>query len=310
MAKTQKIRSFLFYLSLLVFLLGLPFILISALSYKFDRKALKFVKSGLIALKTQPAGANVYLDNRLLKDKTPVTINEVLPGEYDLRLELEDYYPWSARITVKAGQVERLEKIILFRMESEVNKLSQAEVSDFWLDEDRNLIYYADYGKGAIYQMDTSAGKGTPLIEALPQATFPCSARFSDDGERIALFNRKWLTVIYPQPREKGETIYRYFALESNRGQIRDVFWHSDNYHLIVITDRGINIAEARQGSELLEVLELNSKDSAASYDQRQDALYFIGSGAKIYKLELGNRFYLLQEFRKNLPKEKDNGQK
>ena len=114
MSSDQKIRAFLFYLSVAIFLLGLPLILSSTLGYKFDRRTFKFTKAGLIALKTQPAGASVFLDDRLLNLKTPANINELLPGRYHIELELEEHYPWSGYVDVEAGKVARVEKIILF----------------------------------------------------------------------------------------------------------------------------------------------------------------------------------------------------
>ena len=44
----QRLRGILFYLGLLLFFTGLPFILSFALGYKFNAHALKFVKTGLI----------------------------------------------------------------------------------------------------------------------------------------------------------------------------------------------------------------------------------------------------------------------
>ncbi len=114
MLTEQKVRAFLFYLSVFIFLAGLPFILPFALGYKFDRRNFKFSKTGLIVIKTQPQGASIYFDKKLINDKTPATLNELLPGTYNMRLELERYYPWHDDINVEAGKVTRLEKVILF----------------------------------------------------------------------------------------------------------------------------------------------------------------------------------------------------
>lgn len=92
MLNEQKIRAILFYLSLLIFLAGLPFILSFALGYRFDARNLRFTKTGLIVLKTQPQGASIYLDGRLLSDKTPYTIVELIPAEYNIRTEISFRY--------------------------------------------------------------------------------------------------------------------------------------------------------------------------------------------------------------------------
>jgi len=68
MLNEQRIRAILFYLSVVIFLMGLPFILSFALGYNFDRRTFKFTKTGLLVLKTQPSGASVYLDEKLYKN--------------------------------------------------------------------------------------------------------------------------------------------------------------------------------------------------------------------------------------------------
>ena len=144
MATEQKIRGLLFYLSLAIFFIGLPFILSFALGYKFNQHSFKFVKTGLIALKTHPAGASVSLNHRWLEEKTPLTINELLPGTYHLEIRLEKYYPWSGQVKVEEDKVTRLEKIILFPQRANIKQLNKEKFSSFWLDEKNDHIYYAD----------------------------------------------------------------------------------------------------------------------------------------------------------------------
>ncbi len=140
MLHEQRIRAILFYLSVLIFLMGLPPILSSTLGYNFDKRTFKFTKAGLIVLKTQPQGASVYLDKKLLSFKTPATINELLPGKYELKFEMDKYYPWSGEVEVGAGKVTRLEKIIAeFKLyEEERQSMTQEEVieimrKDIWV---------------------------------------------------------------------------------------------------------------------------------------------------------------------------------
>jgi len=142
MHREQKIRAFLFYLSLLIFFTCLPFILFFALEYKFNPRTFRFAKAGLVALKTQPQGAAIYFENKLLNEKTPATLNELLPGRYNLRLELENYYPWAGVVEVEAGKVTRLEKIILFALRPNIKELSKNKISSFWVDKEDIRIYY------------------------------------------------------------------------------------------------------------------------------------------------------------------------
>jgi len=164
----QRIRAVLFYLSILVFFIGLPFILLFALGYKFNPHSLKFTKTGLIFLKTQPEGANIYLNKKLLKEKTPASIQELLPGSYSIRLEMEDYYTWTSPVEVEAGKVSRIDKIILFPLRPEFKQLNQENVSSFRFYAQAGLIYYLDEVELVVYQTDIN-GNNFQDVAALPE---------------------------------------------------------------------------------------------------------------------------------------------
>lgn len=196
MHREQKIRVVLFCLSAAVFFTGLPFILSNALGYKFNPRTLRFTKTGLIALKTQPAGASIYLDKKLFKDKTPATINELLPGTHHLKVVLEDYYPWSAEVNVGAGKVERFEKIILFPTRFNVEKLNSENCLSFWLDDKRNTVYYINREDRGIYKLDLN-GEGLNRICVFPGAIIPpVNWKVSADAEKLLCFDRRQLIVL------------------------------------------------------------------------------------------------------------------
>ncbi|MGE5197487.1 MAG: PEGA domain-containing protein, partial [Deltaproteobacteria bacterium] len=191
MLSEQKLRAFLFYVSVLVFLAGLPFILSFALGYKFDRRAFKFTKTGLIVLKTQPPGASIYFNEKLLNDRTPVTLNELLPGTYNIRLELENYYPWEDDIGVEAGKVTRIEKIIFFPLRPNVKQLNKEKISIFWIDPEKDNIYYVNQDEGYIYKSDLN-GDHYEKIASFPEILpAPVKWKSSPDREKILYFNER-----------------------------------------------------------------------------------------------------------------------
>ena len=57
-------------------------------------------KKGNLDIMTNPLEANVYLDNTL-KGKSPITINDLLVGNYDIRLEKEGYGTIKKTVTIK-----------------------------------------------------------------------------------------------------------------------------------------------------------------------------------------------------------------
>lgn len=95
---------------------------------------------------------------------------------------------------------------------------------------------------------------------------------------------------------------------------IMNVFWYSDNYHFVLVTDKSIEIWEAKPEAAPLVLVDLNKKDTEVVYAPGEDALYFTDSqkGAdgnfydNLYKLELSTRLFDLQRLIKLRPVEQD----
>ncbi len=312
MLTEQKVRAFLFYLSVFIFLAGLPFILSFALGYKFDRRNFKFSKTGLIVIKTQPQGASIYFDKKLINDKTPATLNELLPGTYNMRLELERYYPWHDDINVEAGKVTRLEKVILFPLRPNIKQLNKERISDFWIDEDRRVIYYVNQQESSIYKSDLDGDNYEEIAEILPIVPAPTKWKISPDREKLLYFNERQIGLLYLQPHKEMLPPELPFVLNYSSGKIMDLFWHSDSYHLIVVSNKNIEVLEAKPKSLPMTLVNLTKKNTFAFYDLHTDTLYFsdyqrASDGNlynNLYKLELNARIFPLQELIKLKPNE------
>jgi hypothetical protein len=310
MSGEQRIRAFLFYLSVLIFFAGLPFILSSALGYKFDRRSLKFTKTGLIVLKTQPTGATVFLDRAQINDKTPTSINELLPGRYFLDVQLEGYYPYVAEVDVEAGKVTRLEKILLFPQRPDIKKLNKEIISDFWLDEQKALLYYLNEQEQVLYRSDLDGGhfeKVMDFIKIVPPAE---KWRLSPDKEKLVYFNQHQIGIMYLEQQRQLPQNQKVFVINYPNAQIQDIFWHSDSFHLIVVAHNKIDTLEAITSASPLTLASRNKKNSSVSYDIRTDTLYFLDVQKapdgkpydNLYKLELNTRLYPFKDFIKLAP--------
>jgi len=65
-------------------------------------------KAGAIFVESEPAGANIYLDEALQESKTPATIGDVAPGAHSLKLSKLNYQEWTRQIDVEAGKTNKL----------------------------------------------------------------------------------------------------------------------------------------------------------------------------------------------------------
>ncbi|MFA5115372.1 MAG: PEGA domain-containing protein [Candidatus Omnitrophota bacterium] len=296
MLSEQRIRGILFYASVAVFFVFLPFVLSSALGYRFDRRNLKFTRSGLIFIKTQPSGANVYLNGKLLNDKTPVTINELLPGRYRIRLELERYYPWSDEVTVEAGKATPLDKIILFLLRPNVKQVNRDRFHSFWIDEERQLVYYINSEENALYKSDLAGERYQKLANLIVFSTSPLKYKVSLERGRILYCNNNQLAVTDINPDDKfGGDSFFVINEPDSEDWVLDAFWHSDGYHIIVVRKGRIDVTEARPRAKAVLLTRLNNKNTTAFYDVRSDTLYFLdleeaadgNTYDNLYKIEL-----------------------
>jgi hypothetical protein len=311
MSGAQRIRVVLFYLSVLVFFSGLPFIISFALGFKFDRRTFKFTRTGLIVLKTQPPGATVYLNKTLLSEKTPTSISELLPGKYTVDLELSDCYPYAGEVEVQAGKVTRLEKIILFPVKPDLKKLNREAITNFWVDEARATVYYLNESEQSLYKSDLDGDKFAKVADFIALSPAPKQWKISPDKEKLCYYNMRQIGIVYLDPtRERPYQTQAEFIITSPHQSIIDVFWHSDSFHLIVVGNKKIDVLEARANTQPLTLVTLEKRDAKAFYDIRSDALYYLDVQRaedgryyeNLYKLELNNKLSPLYELMKRAP--------
>lgn len=303
MFSEQKIRGVLFYLSVAAFFLGIPFILSFALGYKFNPHTFKFTKTGLISIKTQPQGARIYLDSKLFSEKTPAIINELLPGAYSIRIELGEYYSYGAQVNVEPRRITRLEKVILFPIRPNIKQLNQGKIASFCVDKEKGSIYYLNQDENTIYKSDLE-GEKFEEIGSLPEGFNypPKELKVSSDGGKILIFNNHQICVVYLNQEDNLPYYQPSFILNYPARQIEHVFWHSDSYHLLLITDKDIIVIEANPKSNQISLVNLNNRISRFFYDVDKDTLYFpdYQRGAdgvvyeNIYKLELNGKTSIL----------------
>jgi hypothetical protein len=304
MLSFQRIRGILFYLSVFLFFIGLPFILSFALGYKFNTHTLKFVKTGLIFVKTQPAGAKIYLNNKLVPETSPTSMQELLPGTYQVTLELARHYPWKAQVEVEAGKVSRVDKVILFPERPNLQQLNQEKFSSFRIDPARKVVYYLDQDKKELYRSNLEAHNFEDIATLPDKFTQINGWEVSADQKKIFIFNAHQISVIFFDTQSDDEYATSTVFLDYPQEKIVDVFWHSDSYHLVALTDKHVQVIESRPGAVPINLVELIKGGSAAFYDIKEDVLYFSDSQKSLeggfynnlYKLELSANLDVLEK--------------
>ena len=108
--KTRRIISFIF---ILVFLGLTPPIMFYAAGYKIGWNFFSIRRTGMFIIESFPKGAKILLNGKAQKNFisfkknnyiiTPAKIKSLLPGEYDISLELDGHIGWRKKLAIYPG---------------------------------------------------------------------------------------------------------------------------------------------------------------------------------------------------------------
>lgn len=129
------LRKFLFYVFALIYMVLCPVLVLYSIGYILRPGTIdQLAKTGSIHLSSVPSGATVYLKNRRYNEKTPTTVQGLLPGDYDVKVSLKGYQSWRRVVSVRAEEAAAFDSIALIKNNSG-NIASDAEAKFIPKDE-------------------------------------------------------------------------------------------------------------------------------------------------------------------------------
>lgn len=97
--------------------------------WRFNRRTFRLERTGTLVVRFQPEDATLLVNGRAVNKKSPVVIDNLIPGRFEARLEKPDFQPWSSSFTVEPERVVAEVDIVLFRTDPIVEPVSnEAEV--------------------------------------------------------------------------------------------------------------------------------------------------------------------------------------
>jgi len=122
-----KTRRFLYIFFIIIFIITTPLICLYSTGYKIGSNFI-IKKTGMLILDTEPKGAKIYINGKLQNNffkkyftkknsqiTTPAKIKNILPGNYDIKIEYEGYWSWEKKLKINSGQSTFAEDIYLFK---------------------------------------------------------------------------------------------------------------------------------------------------------------------------------------------------
>jgi len=140
---TIRTRRIIYLFFIIFFLIVAPTLILYAQGYRYNFKKWKIQKTGMIFLTSKQKGASVYLNNKLYPQKIDknLTIKNLLPDEYLVRVEKEGYYPWQKKLNVYSRETTFTNDAILFKRGVPQN-LVLGRINWINFSKDRKKIIY------------------------------------------------------------------------------------------------------------------------------------------------------------------------
>jgi hypothetical protein len=317
---TKKTRRIIFYFFVAIFIVLVPMIILYALGYNFDFERKIIVATGGIYLKSDPAKAEIYINDKL-KGTTNKFIKRLSPKIYDVKITKENFHSWEKDLIVQPNLVTKANSIILLPVNpkislvatesqeyiaftaSESDGLYYLSKNNLYRTEDekilaQNVLNYVVYKNGIIY-LDNLSGKIFELdLTSLKTAEFFDSVYpnlnkgkwiLSPDGKKLLCQKDRSVEIVWLEDitnnsilREKGDLDKIDF------GQlISDVVWYpKTNEHLIVSTNDTILFTELDNRSPRNTINFITTEKAKIKYNSSDKILYFL-SQDKLYQTEL-----------------------
>lgn len=153
----------------------------------------KIKGTGLLVATSKPDGAKVLVNNEL-KTATDNTIN-LAPGEYEVVIEKDGYFPWKKKTVIKKEEVSRADAI-LFPTVSKLENITTLGASDPILDPTGSLLAYTvasvSAQKNGVYVFNmngnsllNTSGSELQIASNLTDTFSIAHLSFSPDGQQL-----------------------------------------------------------------------------------------------------------------------------
>jgi hypothetical protein len=174
----RRTRYFFISLGIVFFLIAAPLIVFYVGGIDYDSENDRYVRTGILAIKTAPDEATITLDGQVT-ETTPANLRFLEPKEYEILLTKDGYYDWSKRLEVKAGKATiasgRLDRIYLLKKNSP--QLLSNNVLDYQQTGER-LILLTPAGISVVTGEDYERQQRIALPVSFTQITLSANGQY------------------------------------------------------------------------------------------------------------------------------------
>jgi len=192
---TLKVRRILSSFFILLFLIIAPAIVLYAAGFKLAKNGFSIQKTGMFIIDSNPRGAKIFINGEVQRNffssllnknsfiVTPAKIKNLLPGEYDLTLELNGYSGWQKKLAISPGSSTSVENIYLFKNNLPV-QIFPASIESVNLSPDKNRALILSAEELTLFNLADETKKTAGQNGLKGKNIF-----WSPDGEKVVIDN-------------------------------------------------------------------------------------------------------------------------
>ncbi|MFA6272535.1 MAG: PEGA domain-containing protein [Patescibacteria group bacterium] len=124
-----------------VFIIVAPLLILYATGFRYDFNEYKVIKTGVLAVDSDPRNAQIEINGEATGSKTPKVIKNLFPGEYSVSIEKLGYFPWEKTLPVFANQSTTTERVGLLKTDSPT-LVAEEKVTDLIFSADNSYFAY------------------------------------------------------------------------------------------------------------------------------------------------------------------------
>jgi len=213
-----KFRFILIGVGIVLFLILAPLAIFFARGFRVDLASGKITKTGALVVKSDPKGAEVFLDGKRLK-KTPLTKRFVFPEDYELSVRKSGYQSWEKNISIHPQLITNpaqkgKEEIFLF-FDTPTEKSIATNTVDFLFAENELVFLNSGF---EIFTADKTGNKNTLFASISAELSNPKIAEKSGDYALIRDGSRYFLAA--PEQTWELPDSLRNVTLAGERGKV------------------------------------------------------------------------------------------
>lgn len=129
---------------ILAFFIMAPILIFYASGYRLDIKREKVIRTGTLMLDGKDIKkANLYINNKLHEEPftDKIYIYNLLPGDYQVRLEKEGYFPWEKKVSIYSNLTTFAKDIVLFKKELPLQIIDDQVIALSFSPDFQKIVY-------------------------------------------------------------------------------------------------------------------------------------------------------------------------